>query len=108
MSSEISAKTRAYLRAAEVVRRARAERGLYDRKTAAAINKELQAIAENLVKSAQRNHNSEHVKSILAADPELAKRYQESKEATRFYRARATAERIAEKYREKKIAEAGK
>ena len=56
---DLSPKVYAYLRASEVVKRARAERNMYDRKTAAAINQELKSIAARLTKSAQKIYNNE-------------------------------------------------
>lgn len=102
---ELSAKTMAYVRAAEVVRSAKAERNRYDRKTAAAINSELQKIAQSLTASAHRNHTNEYKKQMLDAAPELKERYELACRAARFHRARKTIDKIANNIRQKREAE---
>lgn len=90
----LSSKVYAYLRASEVVERARAERNMYDRKTAAAINKELKLIAARLTKSAQKIHSNESLKAFLDKDPDRAKNYADWKKLHRYLNAQKTIDHI--------------
>lgn len=90
----LSSKILAYLRASEVVERARAERNRYDRQTAAAINKELKLIAKRLHNSARQMYNNEMLKAAIAKDPEKAKAYANWKQDRRYLNACKTMRRI--------------
>ena len=100
---DLSPKVYAYLRASEVVKRARAERNMYDRKTAAAINQELKSIGARLTKSAQKIYNNELLKAALDKDPNTARNYADWKKLRRYLNAQKTIDRITadvEKQRE--------
>ena len=96
---DLPAKTWAYLRASEVVERARAERGMHDRATAAAINKELKLIAERLKKSAQKTYNNDSIKQRIDKDPEFKKLMEASKKYRRYVNAKRITQRIEDEYR---------
>lgn len=90
----LSPKVLAYLRASEVIARTRAEAGMYDRSTAAAINKELRLIADRLLKSARAAHKTEAIKEIYKRDPELAKACAETRMTRRYLNARKTLQKL--------------
>lgn len=91
---ELSPKVLAYLRASEVIARTRAEAGMYDRSTAAAINKELKLIADRLLKAARAARKAEVIKEVYKRDPELAKACAETKTARRYLNARKTIQKL--------------
>ncbi len=90
----LSPKVLAYLRASEVIARARAEAGVYDRSIAAAINKELKLIAGRLEKSAQKAYDNDLLKAAIDKDPELAKACAEVKRTKRYLNARKTIQKL--------------
>lgn len=91
---ELSPKVLAYLRASEVIARTRAEAGMYDRSTAAAINKELRLIANRLWKSAHKAYGNELLKAALDKDPDFAENYAEAKKTQRYLNARKTIQKL--------------
>lgn len=93
----LSPKVLAYLRAAEVVEKARAERGLYDRATATAINRELKAIAKRLKGSISKIMGNEFVKEKCENDPEFAANWKQANEYDRYFNAIRTEQRFREK-----------
>lgn len=99
---EPSAKAKAYLRAADVVKNARSVPGLYDRATTAEINRELKEIAKRLEASAQKIYNNECIKEQLDKDPELKKRYEDAQKVRRYRNAEKTQRRIVEGFKREK------
>ena len=100
---DLSPKVYAYLRASEVVKRARAERNMYDRKTAAAINQELKSISSLITKSAHKIYNNELQKAAFDKYPNTARNYADWKKLRRYLNAQKTIDRITadvEKQRE--------
>lgn len=95
--SELSPKVLAYIRASEVIATTRAEAGIYDRSTAAAINEELKLISDRLLKSARAVRNAELIAELCEKDPALARKYAEMKQANRFLNAARTAQKLAQK-----------
>ena len=91
---ELSPKVLAYLRASEVIARTRAEAGMYDRSTAAAINRELKLIADRLLKSARAVHKAGVIKEVYKRDPELAKACAETRTTRRYLNARKTIQKL--------------
>lgn len=91
---ELSPKVLAYLRASEVIARTRAEAGMYDRSTAAAINKELRLIAGRLRKSAHKAYGNELLKAAMDKDPDFAKNYAEVKKTQRYLNAAKTIQKL--------------
>ena len=91
---ELSPKVLAYLRASEVIARTRSEAGVYDRSTAAAINKELKLIADRLLKSAHKAYGNDLLKAAIDKDPELAKACAQTKMARRYLNARKTLQKL--------------
>jgi len=91
---ELSPKVLAYLRASEVIARTRAEAGVYDRSTAAAINKELKLIAGRLKKSAYKAYDNGLLKAAIDKDPELAEACAVVKKTKRYFNARKTIQKL--------------
>lgn len=91
---ELSPKVLAYLRASEVIERTRAEAGVYDRSTAAAINKELKLIANRLKKSAHKAYGNDLLKAAIDKDPDFAKNYAVVKKTKRYLNARKTLQKL--------------
>lgn len=91
---ELSPKVMAYIRASEVIAKTRAEAGMYDRSTAAAINKELRLISDRLLKSARAVRKAEFIAEQCEKDPEWARKYAEMKQAHRYINAARTARKL--------------
>ena len=93
---ELSPKVLAYIRASEVIAKTRAEAGMYDRSTAAAINKELRLISDRLLKSARAARKAELLEEQCKKDPEWARKYAETKQARRYLNAARTAQKLGQ------------
>lgn len=94
---ELSPKVLAYIRASEVIAKTRAEAGMYDRSTAAAINKELKLISDRMLKSARNANMSELITERCKKDPEWARKYAEIKLARRYLSAAGTVQKLGPK-----------
>ena len=92
---ELSPKVLAYIRASEVIAKTRAEAGMYDRSTAAAINKELRLISNRLLKSARAARKAELLEEQCKKDPEWARKYAK-KQASRYLSAARTAQKLGQ------------
>lgn len=92
----LSPKVLAYIRAAEVVEKARAERGLYDRATATTINRELKAIAKRLKGSISKIMGNEFIKEKCESDPEFAANWKRNNKYRRYFHACHTEQTIRE------------
>lgn len=93
---ELSPKVLAYIRASEVISKTRAEAGMYDRSTAAAINKELRLISNRLLKSARSAHKAKLIEEQCKKDPEWARKYAKMKQASRYLSAARTAQKLGQ------------
>lgn len=93
---ELSPKVLAYIRASEVISKTRAEAGMYDRSTAAAINKELRLISNRLLKSARSAHKAKLIEEQCKKDPEWARKYAKMKRASRYLSAARTAQKLGQ------------
>lgn len=71
-------KVLAYLRAAEVLAAAKAERGLYPRTVAAEINRELKKISARLNGAAKAAYRREKMNQFFAENPEKHKLYKQA------------------------------
>ena len=92
---ELSPKVLADIRASEVISKTRAEAGMYDRSTAAAINKELKLISDRLLKSARAARKAEIIAEQCEKDPVWARKYAKMKQARRYLSAARTAQKLA-------------
>ena len=70
---------------------------MYDRSTAAAINKELRLISDRLLKSARAARKAELLEEQCKKDPEWARKYAETKQASRYLSAARTAQKLGQK-----------
>lgn len=93
---ELSPKVLAYIRASEVIAKTRAEAGMYDRSTAAAINKELKLIPDRLLKSARFARKAEIIAELCEKDPEWARKYAKMKKARRYLSSARTAQKLGQ------------
>ena len=78
ITPDLPTKVLAYLRAAEVVATAKAERGLYPRAIATEINRELKKISARLNGAAKAAYRREKVNQFFAENPEKHKLYKQA------------------------------
>ena len=99
--SVFSPKVLAYIRASEVIAETRAERGVYPKAEAAAINRELQAISKRLYQSAKNAYRGETLKKFFADHPDKAKLYKQATALQRYRNAVKAIDKLAEEDKEK-------
>lgn len=97
----LSPKILAYIRASEVIAATRAERGVYPKAEAAAINRELQAISKRLHQSAKKAYRGETLKKFFADHPDKAKLYKQATALQRYRNAVKAIDKLAEEDKEK-------
>ena len=98
----LSPKVLAYIRAAEVVEKARAERGLYDRATATAINRELKEIAKRLKGSISKIMGNEFIKEKCERDPEFDANWKRNNKYLRYFKACHAEQTIREELKKER------
>lgn len=82
--SVLSPKVLAYIRASEVIAAARAERGMYPKAEAAAINRELKEIAKRLYQSARAAMRREALTEFFAEHPDKVAVYKHAQALGRY------------------------
>ena len=80
----LSPKFLAYIRASEVIAATRAERGMYPKTEAAAINKELQAISKRLYQSARAAVRREAMTKFFTEHPDKLPVYKHAQALGRY------------------------
>lgn len=104
----LSPKVLAYIRAAEVVEKACAERGLYDRATATAINRELKAIAKRLNDSIHKIMGNEFIKEKCENDPEFSAVWKRENKYSRYLNSIRTERRLRDQIKKEQEKQDGK
>ena len=94
MGRELSPKVRAYLRASDVVANTTAERGIYPRAVAAAINAELKRISSRLMISARNVAKREALREWEANHPEWAQSRKKTEAVLGYLRAMDKCKKI--------------
>lgn len=97
----LSPKVLAYIRASEVIAATRAERGMYPKPEAAAINKELKAISKRLHQSARAALRREAMTEFFTEHPDKARLYKQASALQRYKNAVKAIDKLAEEDKEK-------